>query len=155
MNRPLTGWHVLAIFGGAFAVIIGVNITLAVQAVATFPGVETRNSYLSSQTFDADRAAQESLGWTVTADLTEAELRFAVTDESGGVVNPVIVSAELGRPTEAADDVAPDWLWDGEAYHADLAAAGGRWVLRLELAAADGTRFRRTIPLVVAHGGQS
>ena len=59
----LTGWHVLGIFGGAFGVIIGVNIALAVNAVSTFPGLEVANSYVASQTFDKRRAAQDKAGW--------------------------------------------------------------------------------------------
>ena len=66
-TRKLTGWHVLAIFTAAFGVIIGVNLTLAFNAVATFPGLETGNSYVASQSFDARRDAQQALGWTVTA----------------------------------------------------------------------------------------
>ena len=54
-TRKLTGWHVLAIFTAAFGVIIGVNLTLAFNAVATFPGLETGNSYVASQSFDARR----------------------------------------------------------------------------------------------------
>ena len=41
-ERQFTGWHAAAVFGGAFGVIIAVNITLAVQAVGTFPGLEVK-----------------------------------------------------------------------------------------------------------------
>ena len=63
----LTGWHVLAIFVGCFSVIVTVNLTLAYNAVATFPGLEVKNSYVASQHFDAERRAQEALGWDVRA----------------------------------------------------------------------------------------
>ncbi len=46
----------------AFAVIIAVNLVLAFKAVRTFPGLEVENSYVASQTFDAERTAQEALG---------------------------------------------------------------------------------------------
>ena len=58
VERPLTGWHVLAMFVAFFGVIIAVNLTLAWQAISTFPGLEVENSYVASQTFDADRRAQ-------------------------------------------------------------------------------------------------
>ena len=70
----LKGRHVAMIFGGAFTVIIGVNVALAVNAVRTFPGLETKNSYVASQTFDDRRAAQEALGWTVAAEQAEQDL---------------------------------------------------------------------------------
>ncbi len=48
-GRPLTGWHVLAMFVAGFGIIIGVNLTLAFKAVSTFPGLEVPNSYVASQ----------------------------------------------------------------------------------------------------------
>lgn len=63
----IKGWHVFTGFAGAFSIIITVNLTLAFQAVRTFPGLEVRNSYVASQTFDADRTAQLGLGWDVSA----------------------------------------------------------------------------------------
>ena len=57
MTRQIKGWHVLTGFGVAFGVIIAVNLTLAYQAVATFPGLEVKNSYVASQSFDVDREA--------------------------------------------------------------------------------------------------
>ena len=56
----LTGKHVFAITAGAFAVIIGVNVLLAVKAVSTFPGLEVGNSYVASQGFNTRKAAQEA-----------------------------------------------------------------------------------------------
>ncbi|HBR40028.1 MAG TPA: nitrogen fixation protein FixH, partial [Sulfitobacter pontiacus] len=55
-ERPLTGWHVLAMFIGGFSIIISVNLALAFNAVRTFPGKETESSYVASQNFDTDRA---------------------------------------------------------------------------------------------------
>ena len=64
----ITGKHVLAITVSAFAVIIGVNVVMAWKAISTFPGLEVKNSYVASQTFDADRAAQQALGWTLVPE---------------------------------------------------------------------------------------
>ena len=44
MIREIKGIHVFAAFALAFGTIIAVNMTLAVQAVRTFPGLEVRNS---------------------------------------------------------------------------------------------------------------
>ncbi len=64
----ITGLKVFLIACAFFGVIIAVNILLAVKAVSTFPGLEVPNSYVASQTFDADRTAQESLGWTLATE---------------------------------------------------------------------------------------
>ncbi|MGC1495700.1 MAG: FixH family protein [Sulfitobacter sp.] len=149
MTRPLTGWHVFAMFVGAFAVIIGVNLTLAFQAVATFPGVVTKNSYISSQHFDADRAAQDALGWDVDATVTDGRLRLSIADQSGTPVFPPQVSATLGRATHVADDMTPVFSWNGTALTAPVDVVPGYWTLWLEITAADGTAFRRRIPMQV------
>ncbi|WP_299150749.1 FixH family protein [uncultured Tateyamaria sp.] len=149
-SRELTGWHVAAIFGGAFAVIIGVNLTLAFKAVSTFPGLETRNSYVASQTFDRDRATQEALGWNVSADLVDGMLFLRIDDEVGAVV-PRVTAATLGRATHVADDLSPVFRHDGTRFVAEVGTlARGNWNLRVEAEAADGTAFRQRVIVRVA-----
>lgn len=149
MKRTLTGWHVLGIFVACFSVIIAVNLTLAYQAVATFPGVVTKNSYISSQTFDADKAAQDGLEWTLDTRIAQGQLTLAITDKTGRPVKPAVVKATLGRATHVADDITPDFAWDGTALTAATPVAPGYWTLWLEMTAQDGTPFRRRIPLEV------
>ena len=148
-GKPLTGYHVLAIFCSAFAVIIAVNLTLAFQAVGTFPGLETKNSYVASQKFDSDRDAQLALGWTVGAELQGSNLVLKVDDAIGPVV-PKIVSATLGRATHVGDDQTPAFLHDGTQFVAPVGdLERGNWNLRLVAEAADGTLFRQRIVIWV------
>lgn len=149
MTRELTGWHVLAIFGSAFAVIIGVNLTLAFQAVNTFPGLETKNSYVVSQAFEADRSAQEALGWDVSAKV-EGNAIYLHIDDDAGPVKPEITAATLGRATHVGEDVTPVFAHDGTRFVAAIPdLAPGNWNLRLGAVAADGTHFRQRIVLRV------
>ncbi|NNE79290.1 MAG: FixH family protein [Silicimonas sp.] len=146
----ITGWHVALIFGSAFAVIIGVNITLAVKAVSTFPGLETKNSYVASQTFERDRQAQEALGWTVGARIDGLRLEVAIDDDIGPVV-PEITAATLGRATHVGEDMTPVFRHNGARFVAEVPElAPGNWNLRLQARAADGTEFRQRIVLKVA-----
>lgn len=149
MKRTLTGWHVFAMFVGAFTVIIGVNLTLAFQAVATFPGLVTKNSYVSSQEFDADRTAQDGLGWDVGAKVKGGMLHLIITDAAGTPVQPTVVSATLGRATHVADDVNPAFSWTGADLTAPVSVSPGYWTLWLNLEAEDGTPFRRRIPMQI------
>ncbi len=127
-GRPLSGLHVLAMFIGGFGIIIGVNITLAVNAVRTFPGLEVANSYVASQSFDARRAAQDALGWEPHAAYDSGTLRLKVERQDGTRIDPAQFSAIIGRPTTRADDA--DLAFDalGEAQ---IALAPGRWRLDL------------------------
>lgn len=148
-EKPLTGRSVAIMMVSAFAVIIGVNLTLAFKAVATFPGLETKNSYVSSQSFEADRAAQLALGWEVAAEVEAGELRLSISRDGAPVV-PEIRSAVLGRATNVAEDRFPTLVHDGEAFVAPVDLPDGNWNLRLIAEAEDGTLFKQRVLVRVA-----
>lgn len=143
--KPITGRKVALIFCSAFAVIIGVNLVLAFNAVSTFPGLEVKNSYVASQAFEEDRAAQIALGWDVSATVSDDELRLSVLKD-GVPVQPDIQSAVFGRATSVAEDQFPTFRFDGTAFVAAIKpAAKGNWNLRLVARAEDGTIFKQRI----------
>lgn len=144
----IKGWHVFAGFALAFGIIISVNMVMAVSAVRTFPGLEVKNGYVASQTFDARRAAQEGLGWTIAARHSEGQLRLAITDASGAPVRVAKLDATVGRATHVKDDVAPDFRFDGQAYIAELPLGAGNWNVRMTAVAQDGTQFSQRIVLI-------
>lgn len=147
---PLTGRKVFLITASAFGIIIAVNVTMAVKAVGTFPGLEVRNSYVASQSFDADRAAQEALGWQTALDYSGSVLSFAVTDRDGAPVQVATLNGLLGRATEARDDRVPAFAFDGTAYRASEALDHGTWVLHVNATARDGTAFRQRLTFRVS-----
>ena len=149
--RELTGPHVLAITVSAFAVIIGVNFTLAYKAVSTFPGLEVANSYVASQDFDRDRAAQKALGWSLAPnyDLASQELTLRFTDAAGNPVNLGQLNVLLGRTTEARDDKLPAFELRDGVYLAKVDLPQGKWMMQIEAVAPDGTLFRQRRDLVV------
>jgi nitrogen fixation protein FixH len=144
MLREINGWHVFACFAAAFSVIIAVNLTLAYNAVATFPGLEVKNSYVASQSFDEDRAAQEALGWEVSAEVTANILKLRIL-ENGTAIAPQIESATFGRATSVAADQTPVFIFDGTALVAPVDANGGNWNLRLKARAENGVLFQQRI----------
>lgn len=148
-EKQLTGRHVLMIFVGAFGLIIGVNVFMAYSAVSTFPGLEVKNSYVASQQFDERKAAQEALGWTVRADAAEGQVILSITDEAGNPVRVGALNAVLGRATHVADDMAPEFIFDGTAYVAPADLAGGNWNIRMTALAEDGTQFSQRVILHV------
>ncbi len=145
----LKGWHVLAGFIAVFSLIIGVNLFMASQAVRTFPGLEVANSYVASQEFDIRKAEQEALGWSVWADDFDDMVHVKITDADGNPVRARELTAIVGRTTMAADDVAPQFAWNGSFYEAPLALSGGKWIVRLDAIAQDGTSFQQRIDLHV------
>ena len=120
MARELTGRHVLAITLAAFGVIIAVNMVMAVKAVSTFPGLETPNSYVASQRFDRDRAAQAALGWTVTPEYNGRELTLLVRDAQGNPARVRSLTATVGRPTHVREDQTPRFIYENGIFRAAL-----------------------------------
>ena len=145
----LTGRKVFAITVGAFAVVIAVNATLAYQAVATFPGLEVRNSYVASQSFDADRAAQLQLGWTLVTAYDAGQLRLTFRDAAGLPASVRDLNVLVGRTTEARDDTRPKFQQQGGQFIAALELQTGKWMMQIEAFAPDGTAFRQRIELMV------
>ncbi|MEM6477819.1 MAG: FixH family protein [Pseudomonadota bacterium] len=149
-EKQLTGGHVALIFCSAFSIIVAVNLTLAFSAVSTFPGLEVKNSYVASQFFDANRAAQEALEWDVRADVEDDLLTLRI-DGPNGPVAPEITRATLGRATHVGDDRDLVFFFDGDAHKAVTGEmAPGNWNLRLAATAEDGTQFQQRIVLWVS-----
>jgi len=146
-ERQFTGRHAAMVFVGAFTVIIGVNIALAVFAIKTFPGLEVKNSYVASQEFDVRRSAQVALGWSVRADARDGLVFLSITDENGQPVQVASLDATLGRATQIKDDVKPDFQFDGTAYVAPVDLASGNWNIRMTARAGDGTEFSQRVIL--------
>jgi nitrogen fixation protein FixH len=142
----LTGRHVAAMFVGGFSIIIAVNLLLATKAVSTFPGLEVPNSYVASQSFDVRRNAQNALGWTSDITYDDGVLVVQMRDRDGNAAPIRNLTAHIGRPTEARDDIALDLDASGRVA-VDLAR--GMWRLDLEGTADDGTLYQRAIPLKV------
>lgn len=147
----LTGRKVLVITVSAFSVIIAVNLLLAYKAISTFPGLEVQNSYVASQSFDADRAAQQALGWSLAAgyDSGKQALQLVFTDALGKPAALRDLSVLVGRPTQAREDVYPVFVATEGMFRAPLALKPGKWMLKVQAHALDGTLFQQRLDLFV------
>lgn len=147
----LTGRKVLAITVGAFGIIIAVNLVMAWKAISTFPGLEVKNSYVASQGFDARRKAQERLGWTMQAgyDQAQGQLSLVFTGRGGVPVTVDSLKVLVGRTTEAAQDLWPEFRREGGVYLAPAALAPGKWMMKVEAMSPDGTLFEQRVEVVV------
>lgn len=150
-GKPLTGRKVLLFTVGAFGIVIAVNLTLAYQAVHTFPGLEVANSYVASQEFNTHLHEQEALGWKTSVDYDEAGRVFAlrVEDHEGRPVHVPQLDVLIGRATSVRDDQRPELLYYNGAFSAPLDLGPGFWTIRLTATAEDGTPFRQRLQLHV------
>ncbi|MFC3613182.1 FixH family protein [Lutimaribacter marinistellae] len=148
-ERQFTGKHAAIIFVAAFGIIIAVNLALAYNAVATFPGLEVKNSYVASQQFDDRRDAQQALGWTVRADAQDGLVILSITDANGQPVRVAELDAVIGRATHVKEDMSPEFRFDGTAYVAPASLGDGNWNIRMKALAKDGTEFSQRVILHV------
>lgn len=149
MAKEITGKKVLAFAVGAFGIIIGVNLVMAWQAVSTFPGLEVPNSYVASQSFDKERAAQEALGWTVEPSYENGVLSLVVRDKAGLPAPVAELKALVGRTTHVRADAEPKFTQAGGLFTAPVTLEPGAWLIHLDAKAADGTEFRQRIDLFI------
>ncbi|MBK5932624.1 nitrogen fixation protein FixH [Rhodovulum imhoffii] len=149
MSNELTGRKVLIITVSAFAVVIAVNLTLAFQAVSTFPGLEVKNSYVASQEFDANRAAQQALGWQVEAVYDGGVLALRISEPDGTAAPVTGLEVVIGRATHVKDDQTPSFTYADGLFRTPLDLAAGYWNLRLTAQGEDGALFRQRIELLV------
>lgn len=135
----LKGWHVLAGMVGFFGVIFAVNTVFITLALGSFPGEETRRSYVQGLAFNdvlAQREAQAALGWTASANLTETQVLVAVTNADGDPVTGLAFTGALQHPADMERDraLAFEELRPG-VYGADAQGLGdGQWRLTAEVA---------------------
>ena len=103
-SSPFTGRRALAVIGGGFAVVVAVNIALAVLASRSHPGLVVDNSYIASQKFNgwlAQGRAQKAMGWTVTATATPLALTVTAISPLGTPLAGLDVVASLEHPLGA------------------------------------------------------
>ena len=144
MITQIKGWHVALAFGLAFGLIIAVNLTLAFNAIRTFPGLEVQNSYVASQSFDRERQAQTELDWQVSARLEGQELALTILHQ-GVAIAPQIEEAIFGRATSVHRDQSLVFRFDGAQLWAPVVAGPGNWNLILKARADSGVLFQQRV----------
>ncbi|MCY4261255.1 MAG: FixH family protein [Rhodobacteraceae bacterium] len=148
-DRTLRGQHVFLMIAGAFGIIVIVNIVMAFAAIRTFPGMEVRNSYIASQTFERDRTRQEQLGWQASADYDGSILTITVAAADGVPAEVVDFSARIQRPTHQLSDRMPEYIFDGTHHRARITLKPGTWNIHVTGSDRAGLPFRQKLSLWV------
>ena len=150
VTREITGRKVLFIALGAFGAIITANMTLAVAAIGTFPGLEVKNSYVASQGFDAEREAQMLLGWRALADYEDGALVVKVVDRDGHPAALSDLAVRLGRPTGEARNITADLIYQIGGVATEIDLSPGLWRVDVVATGMSGDRFRQHLTLRAA-----
>lgn len=149
MMGEITGRKVAVFTVAAFGLIIAVNLTMAVLANRTFPGLEVENSYVASQQFNDAALAQRALGWTAQADYAGGVLTVDIRDRDGMAAQVERIDALVGWATSTRDDFRPVFTRDGSRFAAPAELVPGNWDVYLKAWAPDGTLFQQRLALHV------
>lgn len=138
MSTTFTGRHAALVIGGGFLVVIAVNLTLAVVATRSHPGLVVENSYVASQKFNDWLAAgrtQKALGWKAAPAVDATTLSIAMTDARGAPLEGLRATATLNHPlgAEPPREVALVETAPG-TYAAPHGLAAGQWIVEARLA---------------------
>ncbi len=102
-----TGWHMLVSMLVFFAIIIAVNVYLAVSASRTWTGLVVENSYVASQQFnEKERLAREqaALGWHAELRYVPGQLVLEIRGRDGQPIDLGAVTVALSRPLGDRED---------------------------------------------------
>ena len=129
MIRTFTGWHMAAITISFFAVVIAVNLTLAVFASTSWTGLVVANSYVASQSFNRDAEIarqQQALGWQMDLTVNRNLTKIVILDRDNLPMTGLNLRAVLQRPTdEAGDQVLKLQEARAGIYMANVTIGGG------------------------------
>jgi len=123
-------------------------MVLMFSAIGTFPGLEVKNSYVASQSFDRRVAAQKALGWTPSVTYTDGVLVFRIDTENGPAI-PASTSAKIGRPTYSGEDQNVVFTLGSQDHRVDVTLTPGPWRVFIDAVAIDGTLFETRLALMV------
>lgn len=142
----LTGWHVLAIIVGFFAVVIAVDVGFAISAYRTFPGEVSSTPYEDGVAYNrklAQLQAQGQLGWAPVATVAaDGALRVEVRDLAGQPVRGLRLTGRMERPATEAGRIVPTFREaEPGVYLAHPGRLMGGWDISLVLLDPDGHRF--------------
>jgi nitrogen fixation protein FixH len=144
MDGPFTGRHMTAILVGFFGVVIAVNLLMASFATSTFGGIVVENSYVASQQFNGwldDARRQRALGWdAVTTWRPDDRLAVQLSGVPAGARVAAFAHHPLGRLPDRAIAFEPN---GDNRFLSTSELPAGRWLLRLEVTAANQTWRRQ------------
>jgi len=137
-GRKLTGGHVLMIMLAFFGLVFAVNGVFLYRAITSFPGEDTKKSYLQGLNYNqtlAERNAQAELGWTAAAGVVGGELIFTLNDAEGAALSSRRVVAQLRRAASKAGDSDIVLSYQGEGEYAGELSGfeSGRWDVRISV----------------------
>ena len=130
-NFRFTGWHMWGILIAFFAVVIGVNVLLAVVSARSWTGMVVDDPYVAGQKFETQRKAHEEqvrAGWSPDFLYAPGAARLVIVDGAGHPVDLGDVKVLINRPVGGHDDQSLTLSRKADGtYEAPLVLPDGAW----------------------------
>lgn len=160
--REFTGKHMLISILAFFAVVIGVNLTMAMLARRSWTGLVVENTYVASQQFN-DKAkegrAQAALGWRGSLTIAAGEVRYNLVDAQGKPVplhsvrvlfrHPAYETEDQAVTLAASSGGAPSTTAEFTARHTPK---DGVWIVEIDAEAGLAEPYRDVRRVIVSKG---
>lgn len=105
----LNGRHIALMFCAFFGVIFAVNFGMAFLAYRSWTGLVVENSYVASQSFNADVAdlrKSEALGLSHQMHYQDDKLQLSIIGRDGNPIAADEVMISIGRPVDNGEDLS-------------------------------------------------
>ncbi|AZO28969.1 FixH family protein [Mesorhizobium sp. M1B.F.Ca.ET.045.04.1.1] len=160
--REFTGRHMLISIIAFFAVVIGVNATMATLARKSWTGLVVENTYVASQQFNEEARkgrTQAALGWTGKLTIASGDVRYSLVDSQGKPVplhgvrmlfrHPAYEAEDEALTLAAASGDSPVNTWEFAARHAPK---DGVWIVEIDADAGLTSPFRDVRRIMIVKG---
>ncbi|BAV51105.1 nitrogen fixation protein fixH [Mesorhizobium loti] len=154
--REFTGKHMLLTIVGFFAIVIGVNVTMATLASTSWTGLVVENTYVASQQFNQkarEGRAQAALGWTAKLTIASGEVGYSLTDATGKPVTLRAVKVLFRHPAyEAEDKVVILAAGPGQEFSTRHTPRDGVWIVEIDADAGLAEPYRDVRRIMISKG---
>ncbi len=144
-----SGWQYFPYFVAAgLGVVVAVNVTMAVLANRSAPGLAVQGSFATSNAYgsiQAEARRQVGLGWALDVTLRDGRVEAKLTGQGGAELPGALLKATATRPVGGYAPLDLGMLATAPGlFRGDIALPGqGQWDV-LFVATSDGRTFRHT-----------
>ena len=153
-TKPLTGWHMFMMFVAFFGVVFAVNIFMTVIAVRSWTGLVVDDSYVASQTFNADAASlkkAEALSVSHQLHYEKGKLHLSLQGADGKTIAANSVQISIGRPVGEHEDQKLVAVKTGDGqFEAVTKLGAGVWSGELSAKLVGDTVWRQPFRFIVS-----
>jgi len=148
-TAPRTAWRLFPYaIVGALGVVIAVNVTMAVLAYSSAPGLAVQGSFATSNAYGAiqrEARRQISLAWNLEVSLSGSRVEVVLSGAGGAALPGAALRATAARPVGDATPLPLAMIETAPGrFRSDIVLPGqGQWDV-LFVATSDGRSFRHT-----------